>query len=227
MIYAIIPAREGSKRIKKKNIKLFNGKPIIGHVIQKLLKNKIFDKIIVSTDSKKIANIAKKYGAEVPFIRSKGLANDFVATKEVILDAVNKLELDNLKDFVCCIYPTSVFIKKKYLSKALKSIFNKNNFFFTAKKFQHPIQRSFYKKKKLLFFDKNLIKYRTQDLIEYYHDAAQFYFARVKTWKNKEIINENSDFVEIPLNESHDIDNLDDWKLSEILWKNLKKKYKS
>ena len=121
MRYAIIPAREGSKRIKNKNVKLFNGKPIIGHVIKKLLKFKIFDKIIVSTDSKKIANIAKKYGAEVPFIRSKGLANDFVATKEVILDAINKLELDKVYERFLKIADKQKEVSDEELPKIIES----------------------------------------------------------------------------------------------------------
>tara|TARA_B100000989_G_C19533104_1_gene471540 strand:- start:6901 stop:7584 length:684 start_codon:yes stop_codon:yes gene_type:complete len=226
MILAIIPARSGSKRIKNKNIKIFNGKPIIGHVIENLKKINLFDRIIVSTDSERIAKISKKYGAETPFLRSKKLSNDYVATKEVIRDTIKKLKLNSKNDYVCCIYPTSVFVKQKYLKIAIKNILKRDEFFFSAKKFQHPIQRSFYKKNKLYFFNKKLIKTRTQDLTEYYHDAAQFYFAKVKTWQTKDIINPSSNFIEIPINECQDVDTLEDWKVAEILWKYLKKNHK-
>lgn len=226
MLFAIIPARGGSKRIKNKNIKSFNGKPIIFHVIKKLKELNLFKEIIVSTDSKKIALLAKKYGAKVPFVRSKKLSNDHVATRDVVVDAINKID-KNKNDIFCCIYPTSVFLKKSQILKALKLLKkNKNSFVFGAKKYSHPIQRSFFRRKKIIFLKKKYMNFRTQDLTEYFHDAGQFYFANENTWRTKKIINENSLFVEIPLNESHDIDNKSDWLLAEQLWKFLKKKNK-
>ena len=144
-IICIIPARKGSKRLKNKNIKIFYGKPIISQVIQKLKKFKIFDKIYVSTDCSKIANIAKEHKLDV-IKRNKKLSNDFTATKTVIIDAINKIEKKNLDfDIVCCVYPTSVFIELKYLKAAEKKLKkDKLDFVFSAKKYEHPIFRSFY-----------------------------------------------------------------------------------
>ena len=128
MNIAIIPARSKSKRIKNKNIKLFFGKPIIFYSIDLALKSKIFDKVIVSTDSKKIKKIAEKYGAEVPFIRPKNLSNDFVGTPTVVKHAVNWCKKKGLSiKNICCIYPTTPLLEKKYLIEGLKKIRRSNH----------------------------------------------------------------------------------------------------
>ena len=156
-IIAIIPARKGSKRIPNKNIKFFFGKPIIAHTIINLKKTKIFDQIIVSTDSKKIANIAKKYGAKVPFLRPLNLAGDKAGTTEVIAHAVSWLTNNGYRiKNVCCIYPTSVLIQKDDLKLGLKFLkLKKWDYIFSAAAYEHPIFRSFKqnsKKKKLNYF---------------------------------------------------------------------------
>jgi len=228
-IICIIPARKGSKRLKNKNIKTFYGKPIISQVIQKLKKFKIFDKIYVSTDCSKIENIAKKHKLEV-IKRNKKLSNDHTDTKTVIIDAITKLEKKNLDfDIVCCVYPTSVFIELKYLKAAEKKIKkNKLDFVFSAKKYEHPIYRSFYlDSNKLIcpvFNNKKNEKKRTQDFKDVFHDAGQFYIGHKNSWKSKKnIIYGNVDFIQISRLDSSDIDNKNDWDNAKILWKMLKK----
>ena len=221
MIYAIIPARKGSKRIKNKNLKKFAGVPIIKRTIDLCNKLKFFDKIIISSDCSKILNLTKKIPNTYQILRSKQLSDDYTSTISVIKNVISKINVEK-NSIIFCIYPTSVFLKKKSLVQALKVIQkDENNFVFSAKKYAHPIERSFYKKKKLYFLKKKSISKRSQDLKYFYHDAAQFYGGSTIAWKKKEIINKNSNFIEIPLNESHDIDTIEDWKFAEKLWKIL------
>ena len=218
----IIPARKGSKRIKNKNLKFFCGKPIISHVIQNLKKFNMFDKIVVSTNSKKIENIAKELGIEV-LIRSEKLSNDFTDTKTVIVDAIKKLEKKNLNfNKIVCVYPTSVFLKINHLKLAIKKLKKKTSFVYSAKKYEHTIFRSFYKNKngrvKLNF--KIDLNRRTQSFKETYHDAAQFCLGWKNSWLlEKKVFNDRSDFVIFSRLSSYDIDNYEDWKDAEVLWK--------
>ena len=217
----VIPARGGSKRVPKKNIKNFLGLPIIKYVIKNALKSNFFDKVIVSTDDKKIANLSQKFGAEV-FKRSKKLADDNTGTNEVICEVIDYYEPRFNLNKVCCIYPTAVFCNKDLLKKAFKKLDKKTKYVFSATKFSHPIYRSFQKKnKKISMIFPSKEKKRTQDLPETYHDAAQFYLGWKSSWKkNKSIFNKNSKFIEINKNKTHDIDNLDDCKLAEIKYSN-------
>lgn len=224
-VICIIPARKGSKRIKNKNIKNFCGKPIISHVIQKLKKFKIFDKIYVSTDCSKIAKIALKYKLDV-IKRNKKLSDDFTDTKTVVVDAINKLEEKKLKfDIVCCVYPTSIFIKLKYLKFAQKKLKRKKiDFVYGAKKYEHSIFRSLYFNSNKLVcsvFNKNQNeKKRTQDFNETFYDSGQFYLGHKDSWIGKKnIIYGNVDFIEIPRLDSSDIDTAEDWKIAKTLWK--------
>ncbi len=223
---AIIPARLGSKRIKQKNIKKFFNKPIILHVIEILKKTKLFNYIVVTSDSNKILKIAKKGGSNISIKRPKYLSDDKTDTKSVIIHSIKELEkIVNIKK-VFCIYPTSVFTKVSTIHKAFKLEKENNTFIFTASNYAHPIERSFIlKKKKLKLNFPKLINTRTQDLEDNYHDAAQFYFADKKIWlSNSSIISNNSIFIKIPRSKSHDIDNPDDWKIAENFWKTLNKK---
>jgi len=219
---AIIPARYGSKRIKHKNIKKFITKPIILHVIDLLKKSKFFDLIVVSSDSKKILDIAERGGANYLINRPKELANDKADTRSVILHSISELEKKFELKKIFCIYPTSVFLTKKNIRKALELEKRVKNFVFSAIQYDHPIQRSFarnYKNIKLNYPKK--IFFRTQDLKKNYHDAAQFYLASKENWiKSKSIICNKSSFVELSKFEAHDIDNLVDWQFAEILFKN-------
>ena len=217
----IIPARGGSKRIRLKNIKNFCGKPIIVYSIKNAIKSKLFHKVIVSTDNKRIANISKRYGAEI-HIRSSKLSDDKTDTPTVIRNVIKDLE--NKKLFynkICCIYPTSIFTKPKQLILGYEKL-NKNiNYVFSAIKYDHPIHRSFYiKKGKINSVFTNMDKRRTQDLPQTFHDAGQFYFGWRNSWmKRKKIFLGNSKFLEISKFKSQDIDDIKDWKNAEIMWK--------
>ena len=230
MKIAVIPARGGSKRIINKNIKNFCGKPIIAYSIEIAKKSKLFDKIIISSDSSKIAKVAIKYGGEIPFVRPKNLSDDYTGTKEVIAHAVNSItnKYDiNLIKAVCCIYATAPFIQTEDLHKAWKLLKSgKWDHVFAATSYSYPIFRSFKQQKKgglkLLF--PNYYKKRSQDLNTVMHDAGQFYWARPKDWINNKLsFNNRSTVVKLPNWRVHDIDTLDDWKSAELKYRALKK----
>ena len=223
MILAIIPARGGSKRIRNKNIKKFFGKPIIGYSIEQAKKSKMFNKIIVSTDSKKIAKISKKFGADVPFIRPKYLSGDKIMPIHVIEHSIKWCETNIAKvDLVCVIYPTAPMIDQKDLKSSFKKI-KKGTFdyVFSAKQFNYPVQRSFYKRNgstKMLF--KKNYKRRSQDLEKVYHDAGQFYWGKKKAWlSKKDIFGKKSTVHLINYLNSHDVDTNEDWNILKKLYK--------
>ncbi len=216
MNIAIIPARGGSKRIPKKNIKNFCGQPIIAYSIQAAQKSGLFDRIIVSTDDKEIAEVSRKSGAEIPFMRPKELADDYTGTTDVIAHAVDWFR-DNkhYPDAVCCIYPTAPFISTDDLSQGLKLLQSGNwNYVFPATEYASPIFRSF----KVLsnggiemFFPESFNK-RSQDLPEALHDAGQFYWGLPDSWATcQKIFDKNSCPLRIPRWRVHDIDTMDDW----------------
>ena len=224
----IIPARGGSKRIPKKNIKRFKGKPIIEWTINELLKLDSFEKIIVSTDDEEIAKISNNSGIEVPFIRPKRISDDNASTRDVIIHAIRWFKEKNIEfGNVCCVYPTSIFIKHESISNALKILNSKKEegYIFSATSFPHPIQRSFYINKRgnsQMFFPEKF-RSRTQDLENSYHDAGQFYIASPKVWIEKQNIFENGIPFVIPRWHSIDIDTIEDWELSEIIFELNKK----
>ena len=156
-VLAILPARGGSKRIKKKNIKVFNGKPMIYWPLKTLIKSKLFDQIIVSTDDQKIKKLSLKFGADVIIERPKKLSGDFIGTQEVINHSIRHLENQNFKfDYVCCVYPCSPFLQISDLKKAAKIAYSNDKFVFPVLKYSHPIQRAMYqsKNKDLYFINK-------------------------------------------------------------------------
>lgn len=224
MKVAIIPARGGSKRIPKKNIREFNKKPIIGWSIQAAFEADCFDRVIVSTDSEEIANTAKLFGAEVPFLRGKSLSDDHTPTSPVISDAISRLE-DEI-EFACCIYPTAPFIKSADINKALQIIIkNKVDFVFTATKYSYPIQRALRLDKdgivKMLNSDQENV--RSQDLEDSFHDAGQFYWGKSDAWLEGRPILNNSCILEVLEEHSQDIDTEDDWRKAEIKFRLLQK----
>lgn len=222
MNIAIIPARIGSQRLVKKNIKLFLGKPIIYYAIYQAKKSNLFDKVLVSTDSVKIKKISEKYGAEVPFIRPKKLSNNKIHFNHSIKHMINWLEKKNVViDNVCCIYPTSPLLDSSYLIKGYKSLKKNKNFIFSACKYRSPPQRGFFfKEKKLLLIDKKSYTKRSQDLVDTFHDAGQFYWGTKKNWlSGDKILNQNSSIIEIPYLNFIDINYLSDWKIAETLFK--------
>ena len=224
----LIPARGGSKRIPKKNIKLFKGKPIIEWSIKQALNTNTFNKVVVSTDDDEIARISKFAGAEVPFIRPKELADDFSTTSEVVKHAINWFKKEGIifKN-VCCLYPTAPFVKASFLSSALKELENckKDIFVVSSTSYPFPIQRSFYLDENGFsrMFDKNLFESRSQDLKKAYHDAGQFYLASINTWLSKKNILEGCKPFLLPRKFVQDIDTLEDWDNAEIIFDLVKK----
>jgi len=221
MNIAIIPARSGSKRILNKNTKLFFGFPIIYWSLKAAKESKIFDKIIVSTDSKRIAEIAKKYGAEIPFLRPKKYSNDKIGIDEVIKHTIKELEIKK-RNYVCCISATAPFIRSADLIMGFNKIKKKKmDYIFSATKYDYPIQRAFsLKKNKLKMIFPKFYKYNSQDLEETYHDAGQFYWGTVNAWvKKKMIFSKNSLIINIKSHLAQDIDTIDDWKKAELKYK--------
>ena len=221
---AIIPARSGSKRIKNKNIKNFNNKPIIYYSIKAAKESKLFNKIIVSTDSKKIGLIAKKYGAEFSFIRPKYLSGDSVGIRKVILHSINWIKKNYKKPkFVCCIYPTAALLRPVDLKKSFKIIKSmKWNYIFSATKNSYPIERAFNltAAKRVVMVNKKNFSKRSQDFKYSFHDSGQFCWGTYEGWRTQKIIfDKNSSIYLMSTLKAHDIDNLDDWKIVKKLYK--------
>ena len=224
---AIIPARSGSKRIKNKNIKKFFNKPIIYYPIKTALKSKCFDEVHVSTNSKKIANLATQFGAKVPILRPKKLSKDNSSTISVINHYIKYLNKEKKKfDFVCCIYPTSVFVKAKHIISAYKKLKNKKlSYVFTVSQFPQPIERSFTIKKSKVYqpMKKKYILSRSNYLKKKYFDAGQFYFGKTSSFKkNKLVFSRGSGVIEIDKYKSIDINDNKDWEIAKTIFKKLK-----
>jgi len=222
-VVAVIPARGGSKRIPNKNIKLFCGKPMIAYSIEATKNTGIFDRIIISTDSKEIASIAKEFGAEVPFIRPVKLADDFIGTDAVILHALKWLMEDGEKiDYICCIYATAPFVKAEYIIKGYNILCDKHAAScFSVTTYSFPIFRSLKisNQGRLEMFWPEHRGARSQDLPEAYHDAGQFYWADAKKYlKEKQFYSKNAVPVVLPRYLVQDIDTLEDWETAEKMY---------
>lgn len=224
---AIIPARGGSKRIPRKNIKDFFGKPLIAYSIEAALSSNLFEKVIVSTDDKEIANIAEIYGAEVPFIRPKELSDDYTGT-EAVRDHTLKYLQDKGEsyDYCCMIYATAPFLQKEYIIKGYESLINSdavNTFGATSMPF--PIQRAFKINKagRCEMFTPQFYMSRSQDLEEAYQDAGQFYWTNVKHQSRKVMFSSDSIPIILPRYLVQDIDTLEDWIRAEFMYDSLKK----
>ncbi len=216
----IIPARGGSKRIPRKNIKPFLGKPIIAYSIEAALKSNLFDEVMVSTDDTEIAEIAKKHGAKVPFMRSKKNSDDFATTMDVLQEVMESYKMrGQLFENVCCIYPCAPLLTVENLLEAFDKL-TKNNkkTVFPIIEFSFPIQRALKLEDSNLSFDQpEFALSRSQDLPKRYHDAGQFYFFRVKTlMEEQKIIGDSVGAIVISEMDAQDIDNETDWKLAEI-----------
>ena len=219
----IIPARGGSKRIPRKNIKPFLGKPIIAYSIEAALNSKLFDEVMVSTDDLEIAALSKKYGAKIPFMRSEKTSNDYSTTFEVIEEVVLKYKEENkFFEYTCCLYPCSPLIKIDFLKSSFNHlIINKFDSVLPIIPFNYPIQRAFKQNDlKINYLYPEFINTRTQDLERSFYDAGQFYWIDTDVClKNKEIISVNSGSVELSELETQDIDNEIDWRIAEIKYK--------
>jgi N-acylneuraminate cytidylyltransferase len=223
---AIIPARGGSKRIPKKNIKDFFGKPLIAYSIEVALASKLFDKVVVTTDDEEIAKIAKEYGAEVPFIRPPELSDDFTGTGDVVNHAIEYLENQGESyEYVCTIYATAPLLQKEYLIEGYQKLKNtnaKNAFSSTSMPF--PIQRTFKLNKdgRCEMFTPDHYMTRSQDLEEAYQDAGQFYWENRSIQSDEIMFGKDSIPIILPRHLVQDIDTLEDWKRAEMMYRVLK-----
>ena len=223
MNIAIIPARGGSKRIPRKNIKSFHGKPMIAYSIEAALNSGCFDKVIVSTDDQEIADVAIKYGAEVPFLRPENISDDFATTMDVMQHAIQwcveqELEVDN----VCCIYATAPFILPEYIEQGLVAVSSPNvEYAFSATSFPFAIQRAISVDQNgfVAMFSPEFANTRSQDLEEAYHDAGQFYWGKSSAFlAGKAIFAQHSKAILLPRKRVQDIDTPEDWELAETLF---------
>ena len=217
---AIIPARGGSKRIPRKNIKNFHGKPIIAYSIEAALKSGLFDEVMVSTDDEEIKIISLEYGAKVPFLRSENTSNDTATTLEVIREVLESYKKeDRTFDEVCCIYPTAPLMKSSHLTAGLDLLENEIASVFPVVPFSFPILRSL-KVDEDNFVSMNWPEYshtRSQDLPAAYHDAGQWYWLRPELISNS-LYSVNSKVIILSEMEVQDIDNESDWKMAEVKW---------
>jgi pseudaminic acid cytidylyltransferase len=217
---AIIPARGGSKRIPRKNIKMFFGKPMIAWSIEAAKKTGIFDRIVVSTDNEEIANVAREWGAEVPFIRPAELSEDLTATIPVISHAIHWLmEQGEDLEAVCCIYATAPFVEPADIIKGYAELISGDwAYTFSVTDFAAPIFRSFQLSETggVEMFYPECFNTRSQDLPEAFHDAGQFYWGRKESWLQEKIFfsNESKPII-IPRWRVQDIDTSSDWQRAE------------
>lgn len=223
MNIAIIPARGGSKRIPRKNIKKFCGKPIIAYSIEAALKSSCFDKVIVSTDDEEIADVAKFYGAEVPFIRPSKISNDYATTLEVIAHALYWYEQQGYEiEAACCIYATAPFIRESALLEGhIKLQHDDVEFVVSAALFSFPIQRAINidEAGKISMRQPEHALSRSQDLELSYHDAGQFFWGKkTAILENKPLFADHSRIVLLPREHVQDIDTLEDWNFAELLF---------
>lgn len=223
MNIAIIPARGGSKRIPRKNIKLFHGLPVIAYAIKAAKESGVFNDVFVSTDDEEIAEVAESFGAVIPWMRPKSLSDDHATTVSVIQDAVNKLKYSlNELEYVCCIYPATPLLQPTYISQGLQILKNGEwDFVFSASRAETPPERFFSLDSVNgveMHFPENK-ETRTQDFLPSYHDAGQFYFGRTSSWESGlQIFSNRSTIIEIPRGLSVDVDTLDDWHYAEHLF---------
>ena len=214
---AIITARGGSKRIPRKNVKDFLGKPIITYSIEVALHSGLFDEVMVSTDDEEIATLARAQGAQVPFMRSAKNADDYATTVDVLQEVLFRLPS---YDFGCCIYPTAPLIRAERLQQAWNLLLNKRyDTVFPIVSYEYPIERALRltdDQRVAMIWPENLRK-RSQDLPEAYHDAGQFYWFRSQYVLEKQTLyGDNSGAIVLPSIEVQDIDTLEDWQLAEL-----------
>ena len=224
----IIPARGGSKRIPRKNIKLFLGKPIISYCIQAALETNLFDEVMVSTDDDEIKKIAIEFGAKVPFLRTNKNSNDFSTISDVLIEVIQKYkESGKFFENICCILPTAALIIPVKIIESFSKIINSNyKTVVPVIKFAYPIQRSLgLEKGALRMREIQHLRTRSQDLKDYYHDSGQFYWINTEYFlKEKEIFTDKTTSFELKEYEAQDVDTIDDWKMLEIKYKFKKQK---
>lgn len=224
MKLAVIPARGGSKRIPRKNVKRFCGRPMIAWSIAAAHASGCFDRVLVSTDDEEIAQVAIQSGAEVPFMRPAALADDHTGTMAVVRHAIEWLAGTGVTpDLVCCIYATAPFLRPEDLRRGLQTLVDSGaDFAFTVAKYPSPIQRAVRLDAagRVAMFDPRQFETRTQDLEEAYHDAGQFYWGRTAAWRTAgTLFGPASAAVVLPVHRVQDIDDADDWLRAERLFR--------
>ncbi|WP_420147092.1 pseudaminic acid cytidylyltransferase [Spirosoma sp.] len=217
---AIITARGGSKRIPRKNIRLFLGKPIIAYGIEAALQSGLFADVMVSTDDAEIANVARQYGASVPFLRSAKAADDFATTADVLTEVLRQYEQQHhVFEYACCLYPTAPFVTPDLLKEAFATLSDREfDTVYPVQRFGFPIQRAvFLRDATVQWVQPEHALTRSQDLEPAYHDAGQFYFVNVAAFqKSHRLITDNSGGIVISEMAAHDIDNEEDWQVAEL-----------
>lgn len=228
MNIAVIPARGGSKRIPRKNVKKFCGKPIIAWSIEAALQSELFDRVIVSTDDGEIAEVAADWGAEVPFMRPAALADDHTGTVPVIRHATDDcLRQGVAVDRVCCLYATAPFITPEDLRRGLDILMTTgSDYAFSVTGYPFPIQRAIRltPQGRVEMLHPEEFNTRSQDLEEAFHDAGQFYWGQVKAWlEETPIFSPRASAVLLPRYRVQDIDTPEDWLRAEWMFKAWKK----
>lgn len=225
---AIITARGGSKRIPRKNIKKFCGKPILAYSIEAALHSGVFDTVMVSTDDEEIADIARQYGAEVPFFRSEKTANDYATTSQVLAEVLEEYESRGEHfDMVCCIYPTAPFITSERLKSALDLLVETQaDSVLPVVRFSFPPQRGVILEDGYLQFKwpehRNA---RSQDLEPLYHDVGQFYCVNASSFAAQRVlVMEKTVPLILSEMEIQDIDTEEDWMMAELKYRLLQEK---
>lgn len=224
MILAVIPARGGSKRIPRKNIRSFCGKPIIAYSIEAALASGLFDRLVVSTDDQEIAEVARRFGAEVPFMRPNHLADDHTGTNDVVRHAIEWFDARREPPaFVCCIYATAPFVTPDDLRRGYETLLRSGKrFAFSATTFPFPIWRAIrrYNDGTVEPIFPEHIAARSQDLEEAYHDAGQFYWGEADAFrKNLPVFARHSVAIVLPRHQVQDIDTAEDWDVAEQLYR--------
>lgn len=229
MNIAIIPARGGSKRIPRKNIRIFCGKPMLAYPIAAALASGVIDKVVVSTDDPEIAEVALQYGAEVPFMRPASLADDYTGTSPVVRHALSELQqLGWELDYCACIYATTPLLNSDIIRRLYEQLSAEAvDYVFAAARFSFPIQRAILQTPSggITPFDPVAITMRSQDLPAAFHDAGQLYWAKASTWldSSKKIFAENSRMHVLPHHLVQDIDTPEDWTRAELLYRLLQR----
>lgn len=223
MRLAVIPARGGSKRIPRKNIKLFGGLPMIAWSIRAAIESKCFDRIIVSTDDEEISQIAKIHGADVPFIRPIELSGDHIGTMPVIAHSINSLHVhDQVISEVCCIYATAPFVRAADLQRGQAVLTSTGaDYAFSVTSYPSPIQRALRvtTNNRLDMLYPKYFHTRSQDLEVAWHDAGQFYWGKSEAWlESRAIFDGDAAPVFLPRYLVQDIDTEEDWKNAELMF---------
>ena len=226
MKLAVIPARGGSKRIPRKNIKMFCGKPMIAWSIEAAVKSGCFDQVVVSTDDAEIAAVARQYGAQVPFMRPHELSDDYTGTTAVVAHAINWFEAHEVPPrLVCCLYATAPFVSAEDLQQGLTVLTESGgDYAFSVTTYPFPIQRAIRinPANRVEMINPEHFETRSQDLEDAYHDAGQFYWGRAEAWLMKKMIfGPTSSPVLLPRHRVQDIDTLEDWTRAEWMFKAL------